>query len=224
MCGRFDCHTPVGDIIKTFGAVQSEIPYEPNYNVAPTHRILIINNEGKKRLLLCRWGFMPSQEKDLSFGNRLINARAETVATLPTFRAAFMKQRCLVIADGFYEWRREGTKKVPVYVRLKSGRPFGLAGLYNTWVADADEAVCTCTIITTEANELLSEVHDRMPVIVPRDKEDFWIDPDNGDLKGLQALLTPYPSEEMECYQVSTKVNSAACNSPENIRPIEATG
>jgi len=167
---------------------------------------------------------MPSSEKDLSFGNRLINARAETVATLPTFRIAFMKQRCLVIADGFYEWRREGTKKVPVYVRLKSGRPFGMAGLYNTWVADTGEAVCTSTIITTEANELLMDVHDRMPVIVARDKEDFWLDPQNKELAGLQKLLTPYPSEEMEYYRVSTNVNSVAYNSPENIRPIEAEG
>jgi len=222
MCGRFDCHTPIRTISRTFSAVQADIDYEPNYNVSPSQRILIINDVGRRQLLLCRWGFTPFPEKDLSFSRRLINARAETVATKPVFRAAFMKQRCLVIADGFYEWSKEGVKKVPMYVRLKSGRPFGLAGLYNTWVSDKGEAVCSCTIITTDANDLLSEVHDRMPVIVASDRADFWLDPGNNDLEGLQKILTPYPSEEMEYYRVSSKVNSAVYNSPENISPIES--
>jgi putative SOS response-associated peptidase YedK len=131
---------------------------------------------------------------------------------------------CLIIADGFYEWRKEDRRKVPVYIRLKTRKPFGFAGLYNTWVSPEGEAICTCTVVTTEANELLREVHNRMPVIVPRDKEDFWLNPRNEDWEGLQAMLKPYPSEEMEYYRVSTKVNSVAYNSPENITPARATG
>ena len=222
MCGRFDCHSPISDIARTFGAFQTDVQYEPNYNIAPSQQVLIINNMGNKQLLSCRWGFVPSWAKDLSAGNKMINARAETVASKSAFRSAFMNHRCIVIADGFYEWLREGKKKVPVYIRLKSGKPFGLAGLYNAWVSDNGEAVCTCTVITTDANDLLSGIHDRMPVIIPSDKEDLWLDPENEDQQGLQALLKPYPSEEIEYYEVSSKVNCVVNNSPENIRPVRS--
>jgi len=216
--------SPIRDIAETFGVGQTDIKYEPNYNVAPTQRILIINNKGKKQIMLCRWEFVPSWAKDLSVGNRMINARAETVATKRSFRSAFRRHRCLIIADGFYEWRKEDRRKVPVYIRLKTRKPFGFAGLYNTWVSPEGEAICTCTIITTEANELLREVHNRMPVIVPREKEDFWLNPKNEDWEGLQAVLKTYPSEDMEYYRVSPKVNSVAYNSPENIKPAQDTG
>jgi putative SOS response-associated peptidase YedK len=150
----------------------------------------------------------------------MINARAETVATKPAFRSAFKKRRCLIIANGFFEWLSQGRRKVPSYIRLKSDQPFGFAGLYNTWISPEGKAVCTCTIITTEANELLSEVHDRMPVIMPRDKEDFWLDPKNGDFDGLLSVLRPYPPDELECYRVSSRINSPAYDSPENLTPV----
>ena len=220
MCGRFVCSSPLREISEAFGVQLPSLDFKPSYNTAPTQKILIINNEGKKQIVYCKWGFVPSWAKDFSIGNRMINARAETVATKPAFRSAFKKRRCLIIANGFFEWLTEGRRKVPVYIKLKSDKLFGFAGLYNTWISPEGEAVCTCTIITTEANELLSEVHDRMPVIVPRDKEDYWLDPKNEDYEGLIAMLKPYPPREMDYYRVSPRVNSPAFNLPENVEPL----
>lgn len=220
MCGRFVRSSSLRSIAEVFGLDQPDLSFEPSYNVAPTQKILIINNEGRKQIVSCRWGYVPSWAKDIAIGNRMINARAETVATKPAFRSAFKKRRCLIIANGFFEWLSQGRRKVPIYIRLKSDQPFGFAGLYNTWISPEGEAVCTCTIITTEANELLSEVHDRMPVIMPRDKEDFWLDPKNGDFDGLLSVLRPCPPDELECYRVSSRINSPAYDSPENLTPV----
>ena len=151
----------------------------------------------------------------------MINARSETVATKPAFRHAFKKQRCLIVADGFYEWQSDGGEKYPLYIRLKSKEPFGFAGLYNIWESPDGSPVCTCTIITAEANELIQPVHDRMPVILPRDKEDFWLDPNNEDKEGLLKLLTPYLAREMELYPVTRRMNSPEYNSAENIEPVK---
>jgi putative SOS response-associated peptidase YedK len=222
MCGRFVCSSPLRVISQVFGVEQPHLEFEPNYNTTPTQKILIINNEGRKQIVYCKWGFLPSWAKDPAVGNRMINARAETVATKPAFRSAFKKRRCLIVADGFFEWLEEGRRKVPVYIRLTSNEPFGFAGLYNTWISPEGEAVCTCTIITTEANRLLKEVHDRMPVIVPRDREDFWLDPMNEDHDSLLTVLKAYPSEEMEYYRVSPRMNSPAFKSPDNVVPVES--
>ena len=126
-------------------------------------------------------------------GNKMINARSETVAVKPAFRRAFKKQRCLVVADGFYEWQTREGRKYPVYVRLTSNEPFGFGGLYNVWESPEGDTICTCTIITTEANELIQPIHDRLPVIIPRDKEDSWLDPNNEDKEGLLPLLKTFP-------------------------------
>ena len=150
----------------------------------------------------------------------MINARSETVAEKPAFRSAFKKKRCLVIADGFYEWRTEGKRKFPMYIRLKSKEPFGFAGLYNVWKAPDGNQLCTCTIITTEANEAVKQIHDRMPVILPRDKEDIWVDPATQDKGTLVGILKPYPAEEMEAYEVSTKVNFPQHNTSANLKPL----
>jgi len=170
MCGRFVRITPIPVIAKKFKAKQLLTNLAPSYNIAPSQKILIINDEGVRQLVQCTWGFIPSWAKDPSIGNKMINARSETVAEKPSFRPAFRKKRCLVIADGFYEWRTEGKRKFPMYIHLKSGEPFGFAGLYNVWTSPAGEKTCTCTIITTEANEAVRPIHDRMPVILPKDK------------------------------------------------------
>jgi putative SOS response-associated peptidase YedK len=182
---------------------------------------MIVKNDGKRHLTQCRWGFIPSWAEDPNIGYKMINARAETVAGKPAFREAFRRHRCLVVADGFFEWRRVGKKRQPVYVRHKSRKPIGFAGLHNMWTLPEGEGICTCTIITTDANDLLSAIHDRMPAIIPKDKEDLWLDPNVCEKEKLAPLLSPYPSEELELYYVSPTVNSSAFDSPENIIPFE---
>jgi putative SOS response-associated peptidase YedK len=150
----------------------------------------------------------------------MINARGETVAEKASFRRPFKKRRCIIAADGFYEWRKEGTVKVPVYVFLKSRQPFGLAGLFDSWNSPEGEEIRTCTIITTDANELLRSVHDRMPVIIPEEWRDLWLDPKNPDEKFLRELLGPYPSDLMDHHDVSRFVNSPKNDSPECIQPV----
>ena len=164
---------------------------------------------------------MPTWAKDLKEGYKMINARAETVAEKPSFRQAFSRHRCLVVADGFYEWKNESGRKTPVYVRTKNGKPFGMAGLYNLWTSPEGEQVCTSTIITTDANESLKPVHDRMPVIAPRDKYDLWLDPDVHEKENLLPVLEPYPDKGLELYEVSTRVNSPKNDSAENIQKIK---
>jgi len=220
MCGRFVRSSSLADLAGYFNVDQPSFDIGPSYNVAPTQEIIIINSRGVKQIVKCHWGFVPSWARDLSEGNGLINARAETVADKVSFRAAFRTQRCLVIANGFYEWRKDGKRKVPVYVSLKAGNPFGFAGLYNVWVSPAGEKICTCAIITTEANDLVSAVHDRMPAIIPRGKEDLWLNPLTVDIDALKGLLTSYPPEEMEMRTVSDRVNSPGIDSPDNIKPL----
>ena len=220
MCGRFVRITPVSVLAVKFKTEKVFSNLAPSYNIAPTQEVVIINDEGVRQLIQCKWGFIPSWTKDPSIGYMMINARSETVARKPAFRSAFKKKRCLVIADGFYEWRAEGKKKFPMYIRLKSGECFAFAGLYNLWTSPDGKQTCTCTIITTEANEAIKPIHDRMPVILPRDKEDIWINPTLDDKEELLAVLKPYTSEEMEAYQVSTQVNTPYHNMPSNIQPI----
>ncbi len=154
----------------------------------------------------------------------MINARVETISKKgTTFSAAFEKQRCLVVADGFFEWKKEGATKKPYYIRLKSRQPIGFAGLYNVWRSPKGEEICTSTIITTNANELVQPLHDRMPAITPPDKYDLWLDPAVSDKDILTRLLKPYPSEEMELYPVTRKMNSYKYNDPENIRRVDAS-
>lgn len=219
MCGRFVRCSSIKEIAEHFNVGIPQFEAEPSYNVAPSQDIIIINNSGAKQLVKCHWGFIPSWAKDPSVGYKMINARVETVNEKQSFKAAFKKQRCLVIANGFYEWQKEKKRKVPFYIQLKSGEPLGFAGLYNVWDCPAGEKMCTCTILTTESNEIISAIHDRMPVIVPRDMEDIWLDPEVEDVELLKGFLIPFPSEEMVLTRVSDRVNSPRYNSPENIKP-----
>jgi len=220
VCGRFVRITPVSVLALKFKAEKVLSNLAPNYNIAPTQEVVIINDEGVRQIVQCTWGFIPSWAKDPAIGYTMINARSETIARKRAFRSAFKKRRCLVIADGFYEWRTEGKKKFPMYIRLKTGECFGFAGLYNVWKSPDGQQLCTCTIITTEANDTVKPVHDRMPVILPRDKEDFWLDLINEDKEKLLSVLKPYPAEEMIAFEVSTDVNSPQHNTPSNIQPL----
>ncbi len=220
MCGRFEIHSTLEIIAKVFGIDSITFDYEPSYNVAPSQDILLVVNDGKRRLIKSRWGFVPSWSKELSAGYKMINARAESVADKPSFQQAFQNQRCLVVADGFYEWKKEGTKKRPFYIRLKNGQPFGFVGLYNIWKTPEGEQIYTSTIITTDANEIVQPLHDRMPVIAEPDQYDLWLDPRIHDKTLLRNVLKPFLSEGLEVYEVTPKVNSPKNNSPENIQRI----
>ncbi len=164
-----------------------------------------------------RWGLIPLWAKDMSIGSRMINARAETIAEKPSFRNALRRRRCLVLADGFYEWQRVGKSKKPMRIVMRSGEPFAFAGLWETWRDPEGTVIPSCTIITTTPNELLKPIHNRMPVILPRDIEDFWLDESVDDPAALTSVLTPYPDDEMEVYEVSSLVNSVANKGPEVI-------
>jgi putative SOS response-associated peptidase YedK len=205
-------------VAEVFG-LDREPSLKPRYNVAPTQpvpiiRILRTNPETKQReLVSVRWGLVPSWADDPGVGNRLINARAETVASKPAFREAFKHRRCLVPADGFYEWKKEGARKQPVYVRRKDGLPFAFAGLWEEWEREG-EVIESCVIITTDANPLMAEFHDRMPVILDPKDYGLWLDPEVQDPKRLEPLLQPFPSDELEVYPVSRLVNDPKHEDP----------
>ena len=167
-----------------------------------------------------RWGLIPPWTKDLSTGRPLINARAETVAERPAFRNALRRRRCLVLADGFYEWQRVGRAKRPMRVVMRSGEPFAFAGLWERWRNSDGQVIPSCTIITTEANDLLRPIHARMPVILPRGQEGLWLDGNVKDPAALSDVLRPHPADKMEAYEVSTLVNSYANDGPEVIEPV----
>jgi len=219
MCGRFVLISDLTEITTEFDVQESSGNLQRSYNIAPGNTVAAIIDDGSKRLVHFTWGLIPSWAKDPSIGTRLINARGETVAEKSSFRAAFKKRRCLIVANGFYEWHKRGKAKTPMYVRLKSDKPFGFAGLYETWISPDAQELRTCTIITTEANELLQPIHDRMPVIVPKNREAVWLDTDRDNTNHVVSILKPYTHNEMVTYEVSTLVNSPQYNSPDCITP-----
>lgn len=222
MCGRFTLTVSADRIQAAFPWLQISEPIAPRYNIAPTQPVPVVPNDGERRLRFFRWGLIPSWAEDPRLGQRMINARAETLRQRPAFRTAFRLRRCLVLADGFYEWRQEPDRKrkIPYYVRLKSGDPFGFAGLWELWESPEGEPLYSCTIITTEPNELVKPLHNRMPVILPAEAHGIWLDPEPKAPDELQRWLKPYPAEEMEAYPVSTLVNNPAADVPECVRPV----
>jgi putative SOS response-associated peptidase YedK len=204
MCGRFVLVSDLSIITEAFDIREIACDYRPSAIVLPSHKIAAVIHDGVNRLVQFRWGLIPSWAKDPAIGSRLINARAETLAEKPSFRYAFKKRRCLIVADGFYESLKEGKKKIPFSFRLKSGRPFGFAGLYETWTSAAGQPIHTCTIVTTEPNDLVKPIHNRMPVIVPKEKESLWIDPAVQNQMHFLSVLKPYPSSEMEAVPLSS--------------------
>lgn len=221
MCGRFTLSQSAAAIASAFHL--NEVPnLEPQYNIAPTQTVATIQQTepNQRQLKMLRWGLIPAWAKDAAIGARLINARSETVNEKPSFRSAFRQRRCLIVADGFYEWQRQAGKKQPFHIRLQNGQPFAFAGLWEHWQSPEGELIESCTILTTEANDLLRPIHDRMPVILEPEVYDVWLDLTAAQPDKLQQLLHPYPAKAMTAYAVSTKVNKPTNNTPECISQL----
>jgi putative SOS response-associated peptidase YedK len=217
MCGRYTLSTPAGRLAEEF-QLDSTAEISPSYNVAPTQQVAaVVEDEGGRRLEMFRWGLVPSWAEDPEIGSRMINARSETAPEKPSFRRAFRGRRCLIAADGFYEWKRENGGKQPYYFRMQDGRPFAFAGLWESW-EKGDGTLRTCAILTTRANSVLEGIHDRMPVILPHDAYNAWLDPD-ADREELGELMIPYPNDDLETYPVSRFVNSPRNNDERCIEP-----
>lgn len=220
MCERFALFSDYDAILDRFD-LRQEFQWTPRYNIAPTQPALVLLADGTtRRVDAFRWGLIPSWAKDAKIGYKLIDARAETVFEKPSFRSAAKQRRCLVLANGFYEWRKIETVKTPMFIRLKSKEPFGLAGLWESWKSPEGQEVRTCTIVTTEPNELMQTIHNRMPVIVPKDFEDFWLSQEPRSKEELGPLLQPYRGGEMEVFEVSRLVNSPANDQPACVEPV----
>ena len=209
MCGRYTLRSNLKQLAGLFHVGDVHLPlFGPRYNIAPSQDVLAVRQPDGREFVELKWGLVPSWAKDSKIGYRMINARCESIAEKPSFRSALKKRRCPIPADGFYEWKKIGAKtKQPYYVHLKEDQPFAFAGLWEHWKRDG-EIIESCTIITTEANELMKPLHDRMPVILPAESYDEWLDPDNQEMEDLPKLLKPYPPEEMDAYPISTYVNS----------------
>ena len=219
MCGRYALHTHPDVIAIEFGL--KHLPaFEPKYNIAPSSDVLVVREDRERGRLadLCRWGLIPAWAKDTSIGNRLANARAETVADKPSFRAAFRRGRCLVPASGFYEWKNAGGRKQPYYIRPTGSGLFALAGISELWSGPGGPLHTVC-LITTEPNELMREIHDRMPVIVPHEDYAAWLDPGNHDAARLKDMLRPLAARRMESYPVGKAVSYARNEGAELIEP-----
>jgi putative SOS response-associated peptidase YedK len=222
MCGRFTLRTPSGVLVEQFGL--SEAPtFKPRFNVAPSQAVAAVRGPaqaGGREFAWLRWGLVPRWANEASIGNRLINARSETAATKPAFKNAFRHRRCLILADGFYEWRHVEGKRLPYFFGLRDGRPFAFAGLWEHWQG-AGEPIESCTVLTTAANDLVHPLHDRMPVILdPRDYA-TWLDPAVSEPERLVPLLRPYPADLMARWPVATHVNRPENDAPSCVEPVE---
>ncbi len=232
MCGRFTLHHTLEELEERFAA-EADIPSvaeaAPRYNIAPTQDILVVTQNGARHLQGYHWGLIPSWAKDPAIGNKMINARAETLAEKPSFRTALSRRRCLIPADGFYEWqdattdanRASGKKapRTPMHIRLQDGDLFAFAGLWDEWHAPDGSPLRSCTIITTAPNAVTAPIHDRMPVILRPEDEALWLDRSVTDAPALLPLLVPYPADAMEAYAVSRQVNAPTVDDPACITP-----
>ncbi|MHA1108553.1 MAG: SOS response-associated peptidase [Alphaproteobacteria bacterium] len=226
MCGRFSL-TTAPEAMRALFEYENFPNLEPRYNIAPTQQVAVVRSDGDgggRALSMLRWGLVPHWAKDISIGARMINARAETVASKPAFRDAFAKRRCLIIADGFFEWRTEDGAKQPFRIGMKGGAPFAFAGLWESWSPAEGASLETVTIITTAANDRLHPIHHRMPVILAAADYAAWLDVDGVDGPAAQALLKPYPAEPMAFYRVNRAVNNARNDNPDCIEPLAAAG
>lgn len=222
MCGRFTLTVDPAELQEQFNKYTFPSQFAPRFNVAPTQPILAIPNDGEDTADFFIWGLIPMWAKDPTIGNRLINARGETLEEKPAFRGSLKYKRCLILADGFYEWKSFGGRKTktPYFIHMKDRKPFAFAGLWDSWNSPDGSLVKSCTIITTEPNEVVSMIHNRMPVILhPRDY-DKWLDTSPQTPENLKPLIKPFPSEEMAAYPVSTMVNKAQNDTPELVVPL----
>lgn len=232
MCGRFVSSTPVSKLVEQFLVDEVKVEkHESSFNVAPTTEILAVaaSSEGVRRLGTFKWGLVPSWAKDPATGNRMINLRAETVSEKPTFRRMLAKHRCIIPADGFYEWKDmgKGRKKQPFFIRARDESVLALAGVWEAWKdkeasEDDDDAwLRTCTIITTAPNKLLKPIHNRMPVVLPPEAWDTWLDRSNEDADAMATLLVPAPDDLLEAYPVGTEVNKVGNDDKQLVMPME---
>jgi putative SOS response-associated peptidase YedK len=226
MCGRYTLTSSGEDLALAFEL--PELPFlPPRYNMAPTQQAAVVRVTepgGPRHLDLLKWGLIPYWAKEASIGNRLINARAESVAEKPAYRTSFKKKRCLVATDGFYEWKKEGKAKQPYLIRRADHKPFAFAGLWSSWrdQEHGGQIVETFTILTTSPNDLMRPLHDRMPVILSKENFDLWLDPRMEDAETLQSLLVPYAAPDFEAFPVSRAVNSPANDFAGCIEPLVA--
>jgi len=219
MCGRFGASYRD---LKAVWNLHGDFSFQKRYNIAPSQEVpVIIRNEGRNEAKLMKWGLVPSWAPDSSIGQRMINARAETLLEKPSFRQAVQKRRYLIPANGFYEWRRQGTRKVPVWIQFKTREPFAFPGLWDCWIdPETSKPLYTFTIITTHANALLRQIHDRMPVMYRRDMGKRWLEQSISDELRLLLRMQPVLSEELEAYEVATLVNSPENDSPDCVRRV----
>ncbi len=224
MCGRFSL-TDIGSIFSRFGVIVSKDinkKITPHYNIAPTQKIPVIykdkNQENKIEFM--KWGLVPFWAEDPKIGHKMINARAETLTQKPSFKHLLKSKRCLVPSSGFYEWKRIDKRKVPYYIGIKNSRIFSFAGLYDNWKDSVGNELKTFTIITTNSNNTLRPIHNRMPVILEREFEEDWLDVKTHDFDSLKQMLKPYPGDKMIAYAVSTEVNNPSNDNPELIRKV----
>lgn len=222
MCGRFSLKSTMKAIEDEFSIAHTNIILEPHYNIAPTQNIIVIVLDETKKLNTFQWGLIPAWVKDQATGNKtIINARSETILEKSSFKDGFKKRRCLILADGYYEWKKSTNEKVPMYIYLKSQRPFAFAGIWDTWKSPKGTVINSCAIITTKPNDLMASIHNRMPVILPKKDENIWLDISFQTEKYLLNLLKPYPSEEMSSHQVSKIVNSPQNDNPNCVKPVQ---
>lgn len=222
MCGRFTLTIDLAGITKKFGveATAQAMHSAPRYNIAPTQPVAVVMRNGAVHLDELRWGLIPSWAKDESIGSRMINARAETLAEKPSFKGLLRSKRCMILADGFFEWRQENGRKVPMYITMADQQPFAFAGLWDSWKSPSGEPLRTCTIITTEPNELVATIHNRMPAILLPEAYESWLDPAIKDEQLLEHWLAPYPAEAMTARPVSRLVNDPHNDSPEILAAV----
>jgi putative SOS response-associated peptidase YedK len=224
MCGRFTAKFEFSDIRVHWNPDRDLPKYTPRFNIAPEQISptipVIVRNRGANECRLMHWGLIPHWAADPSIGNRMINARAETLTELPSFKPLVDRRRCIIPTDGFYEWRKEGKRKVPMWVHLKTKEPFALAGLWDVWRKTDGGKVESFTIITTEPNELIQPIHNRMPVILRQEDEEQWLDVSRTAFVKVRLLLKPIPASLMDAHDVSPIVNSAKYDGPECIQPV----
>lgn len=226
MCGRYaltmDTDTLMDTLRERYGIEGNLVfDYHPRYNIAPGQQVVVIINDGtKNRVGLLQWGLIPSWAQDPSIGNKMFNARAETLSEKPAFKHSFLNRRCLILADSFYEWKKDGDSKIPLRVKMKDNGILALAGLWSTWKPAEGSPISSCTVITTTPNPLMAQLHHRMPVMLSIDTEKLWLDPEIRDPDLLTSLLTPFPSESMEAYEVSSLVNSWKNDTPDCIKKV----
>ena len=221
MCGRFSFYYDWNETLKYFGIRDSIPAPPPRYNIAPGQGIhAIIQNGSVRKIGELRWGLVPDWAKDESIGYKMINARAGTLNEKPAFKRLIARRRCIIPADGFYEWRKDEGRKQPMRITLVSRPLFGFAGLWDTWTRPDGSKLSTCTIITCTSNELMDQIHDRMPVILSREDESTWLDRDASDAEHAMNVLRPYPAEDMQAFLVSNAVGNWRNDTPDLVRPI----